>query len=79
MFLEIYSPLDVSMKYYGSGNRSLEIPFNFWFVFIANPLTGPAAIKTVIDQWMSAMPKDAVANWVVRSKLSLVVTCFNLV
>lgn len=65
MFLEIYTSLEVSMRYYGSGKRSLKIPFNFLLITNGGRFMRPQSVKDIINSWMSSKPTDAVPNWAV--------------
>lgn len=55
----------MTMEYYGTGNASLEFPFNFVLLSNGNESSRPADIKEYIAEWMDVMPTGGVANWVV--------------
>lgn len=55
----------MTMEYYGTGNASLEFPFNFVLLSNGNESSRPADIKEYIAEWMDVMPAGGVANWVV--------------
>lgn len=65
LFLEVYTDLNNTMKYYGKGNASLMLPFNFELLVHANQSSRSDWIKEIIDSWLDGMPDDGVANWVV--------------
>lgn len=65
MFLEVYATIGMSMKYYGVGAKSLKIPFNFLLYEIGSLYMQPYSVKSMIDLWMTSMPKDGTPNWVV--------------
>lgn len=64
IFLEVYDPLNVTMKYFGQGNESLEFPFNFNLLG-GTQATRPSDLKQLIESWLDLMPQGGVANWVV--------------
>lgn len=53
------------MEYYGSGNTSLEFPFNFVLLSNGAESTRPSDIKGYVDEWVDALPTGGISNWVV--------------
>jgi alpha-glucosidase len=64
MLVEVYANLSQVMKLYHFG---ANIPFNFHFVINLNSDSKPSDFKRIIDDWITAMPEGAIANWVVSS------------
>lgn len=60
---EAYTSLTNTLKYYETG---ANVPFNFKFITDADATSGAAHFKEIIDKWISGVPRDGVANWVVR-------------
>lgn len=67
LFNEVYDELKEVMKYYGTGNRSMQITFNFDLVG-GSPYSTAGDVQGFIDSWMEAMPNGSVPNWVVSSR-----------
>ncbi|KAL6256798.1 hypothetical protein P5V15_011737 [Pogonomyrmex californicus] len=61
MMTEAYTSLENTIKYYEFGSH---IPFNFNFIMNVTASSNATHFKRIIDEWMNAMPKDCVANWV---------------
>lgn len=62
---ESYSDIHILMKYYGNGTRlGAQIPFNFGFVLIDKHHV-VSWIDTQIHTWLTNIPENNVANWVV--------------
>lgn len=77
MMTEAYTSLENTIKYYNYGSH---IPFNFNFIMNVTAASNATTFKKTIEQWIKAMPKDSVANWVVRkfSTYSHVFSFFRL-
>ncbi|XP_024888298.1 alpha-glucosidase-like [Temnothorax curvispinosus] len=58
---EAYTSLENTIKYY---NYDSHIPFNFNFIMNVTAASNATTFKRIIEEWMKAMPKDSVANWV---------------
>lgn len=67
MMTEAYTTLENTIKYYNYGSH---IPFNFNFITNATNASNAFVFKDIIESWMKAIPKDGVANWVVRKHYS---------
>lgn len=63
--MEVYDTVAVVMEYYGTGNKSLEFPFNFVLLSNGAESTRPSDIKGYVDEWVDALPSGGVSNWVV--------------
>lgn len=63
MMTEAYTSLEDTTKYYNYGSH---IPFNFNFIVNVTATSNVSVFKSIIEEWIKAMPKDSVANWVVR-------------
>jgi alpha-glucosidase len=64
MLVEVYASIPKVMKLYHFG---ANIPFNFYFVTKLTTDSKPSDFKRIIDDWITAMPEGAIANWVVSS------------
>lgn len=67
IFSETYVNMSYIVEWYESGS---DVPFNFFFIKngeVAHPAVVDTAsdIVSIIDDWMSQMPTDKTANWVV--------------
>lgn len=65
---EAYTTLNNTIKYYNYGSH---IPFNFNFITTATHASDAAAFKNIIEDWMKAIPKGKVANWVVSNVIPI--------
>lgn len=67
MTTEAYSPIDILKQYYGNSTKlGAQVPFNFEFVHIdKNNIVSD--IDSKINIWLSNMPENTVANWVVST------------
>jgi len=65
LFVEAYADLPTTIKYYGSGSRSLMQPFNFQLLTKGDESTRPSELKELIMSWLDNMPEGDVANWVI--------------
>lgn len=64
--VECYSPLDVVMKYYGNEtSNGAHFPFNFMFIVQFNRQSDAEHVYDLVKYWMTNMPEDKWANWVV--------------
>jgi alpha-glucosidase len=43
-----------------------DIPFNFDLITYVSSISKPSDYKFIIESWMSHVPPNGVANWVVR-------------
>ncbi|BES96502.1 alpha-glucosidase [Nesidiocoris tenuis] len=59
-FLEAYTTLDVTMKYYSNHSN----PFNFLMISNVNENTNATTLNSLIQQYMQALPANAWPNWV---------------
>ncbi|KAF2880410.1 hypothetical protein ILUMI_25767 [Ignelater luminosus] len=65
MMTESYSDYDKVLKYYGNGTHNgAHFPFNFWFITHLNKDSNARDIKFIIDKWLTYMPLENTANWV---------------
>lgn len=62
LMTEAMTTVPLTMEYYEHGSN---VPYNFMFVSELNNRSRPIDYKRLIDQWMNAMPKAYLANWVV--------------
>lgn len=62
MMMEAYANITKTMDYYKAG---ATFPFNFDFITSFKRHSNAQHLKNIINKWMSNMPIDAVANWVV--------------
>lgn len=68
MMTEAYSNLTRTMMYYKSedGRRhGAHFPFNFMLITWVDRDSSAYKFKEVIDTWLTNMPENAAANWVV--------------
>lgn len=61
MMTEAYTTLENTIKYYNYGSH---IPSNFNFIANATNTSDATTFKNIIEDWMKAIPKGGVANWV---------------
>jgi len=67
MASESYSSVDLLMQYYGNfTNPGAQVPFNLALVRFPKDDHIVQSIDTIIKNWLSNLPENAVANWVVR-------------
>ncbi|OAD59185.1 Maltase 2 [Eufriesea mexicana] len=59
---EAYTRQELMVKFYEAGST---VPFNFMFITDLDNRSSAADFKRLIDRWVSTVPKDSVANWVV--------------
>ncbi|XP_076644631.1 maltase 2-like [Halictus rubicundus] len=59
---EAYTTHDLTIKFYNYGSTA---PFNFMFISDLNSQSTAMDFKTTINKWLTSMPKNEVANWVV--------------
>jgi alpha-glucosidase len=59
---ELYLPIERLVRYYGDDLRGLQMPFNFGLVTL--PAWDAAAIRSMIDRYLGALPPGAWPNWV---------------
>lgn len=65
MSTESYTDFKILMQYYGNSTHSgAQIPFNFGLL-AAKRSNMVESIDKYIDNWLSIMPNNEVANWVV--------------
>lgn len=67
MMTEAYTTLENTIKYYNYGSH---IPSNFNFIANATNTSDATTFKNIIEDWMKAIPKGGVANWVVNKRYS---------
>ena len=69
LMLESYASLDMNMKYYGNETvPGAHFPFNFELVKRTNENSTAEDFKTIVEDWLNAMPKGHIANWVVSGR-----------
>lgn len=85
MMTEAYANLTFTMRYYESEDgtrKGSHIPFNFLMISDLNENSSAKDFVHTINKWMSYMPAEATANWVVRARTSriflLIVIPFEL-
>nr|XP_033323543.1 maltase 1-like [Megalopta genalis] len=61
LMTEAYTSLDNTIKYYNFGS---QVPFNFKYITDANVNSSATNFKNIADNWISRIPPDDVANWV---------------
>ncbi|XP_058791296.1 maltase 1-like [Phymastichus coffea] len=61
MILEAYTSITKSMQFYEVGAN----PFNFMFIATLNNHSRAIDFRTTINEWLYAVPKGKIANWVV--------------
>jgi len=67
MATEAYSNFNILMQYYGNSTiPGSQIPFNLALVKSKKDEDIVESIDTIIKYWLSDLPENAVANWVVR-------------
>lgn len=77
MMTEAYSSPQLTMKYFGKGDREgSHMPFNFVLISDVNGESSAAEIKYALDKFLTFKPVDKLANWVVSSIL-LLKKCFE--
>jgi alpha-glucosidase len=65
LMVEAAARLDLQMQYYGNGSTlGAQIPFNFELMLKLNKSSKAQDYKTLIEQWLKAMPANQMANWV---------------
>lgn len=65
MMTEAWTSLKNIQRFYGDGQRNgSHIPFNFYFLTGINKTSEAAVYKKLIDDWLTNMPHDVEANWV---------------
>lgn len=69
MMTEAYTDLNHTMLYYGDDSQEgAHFTFNFFFVTDLTSSSTADDVTTIVNTWMDNMPKQRVANWVVRTK-----------
>lgn len=67
MATESYTSVDILMQYYGNfTNPGAQVPFNLELVKFPKDDHIVESIDTIIKNWLSNLPENAVANWVVH-------------
>ena len=62
---EAYATLEDTIRFYGAENRPIaHFPFNFGMIEHLDKDSTAQQFKNVIDEWLTAMPAGATANWV---------------
>ncbi|CAK1602756.1 unnamed protein product [Parnassius mnemosyne] len=65
MMTEVYASPDVTMRYFGDGEREgAQMPFNFVLITDVDGSSSAAEIKYAIDKFLTFKPIDKLANWV---------------
>ncbi|PZC75322.1 hypothetical protein B5X24_HaOG206461 [Helicoverpa armigera] len=65
MMTEAYSSPQMTMKYFGNGERlGAQMPFNFVLISDVNGRSSAAEIKYALDKFLTFKPIDQHANWV---------------
>nr|BBD49475.1 maltase2 [Trilocha varians] len=65
MMTEAYSSPQVTMKYFGDGQRNgAQMPFNFVLISDVSGSSTAAEIKYALDKFLAFKPVDKLANWV---------------
>lgn len=68
MMTEIYASPQITMKYFGDGEREgAQMPFNFVLISDINKDSSAAEVKYALDKFLTFKPIDKLANWVVSS------------
>lgn len=66
MLIEAYLEIKTQMKYYGNGtHEGAHAPFNFEITMNINNNSDVRDLKYYIDMWLTYMPEERTANWVV--------------
>ncbi|OAD52780.1 Maltase 1 [Eufriesea mexicana] len=60
LLTEAYTSLPNTIKYYNGSN----VPFNFKFITDVNANSTASKFRDLINDWISRMPNNSVANWV---------------
>lgn len=67
MLTEAYTDIKGTMQYYGDDTKpGSQMPFNFGFISDLNSDSSARDLKNIVDRWITYMPLDKSANWVVR-------------
>lgn len=65
---EGYANITRTMKYYGTGDRDgSNFPFNFDFITNVNGKSSGRDMVYTLLRWLTYMPANKTANWVVSS------------
>ncbi|KAG5671325.1 hypothetical protein PVAND_001528 [Polypedilum vanderplanki] len=65
IMVESYAKLDYNMLYYGNESApGAHFPFNFELIKRANINSTAEDYKSIVEEWLTAMPKGNIANWV---------------
>lgn len=67
IFVEAFSTLENTMRYYADseGSPRAHFPFNFMLLEKLNVNSTAQDFKNIIDAWISNLPSGATSNWVV--------------
>ncbi|KOB77337.1 Alpha amylase [Operophtera brumata] len=66
MMTEVYAAIQDVVKYFGEGERlGAQMPFNFDLITDVDASSSAADIKRAVDKFLTYMPVDKDANWVV--------------
>lgn len=66
MMTEVYAAIQDVVKYFGEGDRlGAQMPFNFDLITDVDESSSAADIKRAVDKFLTYMPVDKDANWVV--------------
>lgn len=66
LMTEAWDTTEQMVRYYGDGKKNgSHIPFNFQLIIETNGNSTAKDFKQNIDAWLTKMPRDVRANWVV--------------
>lgn len=72
MMTEVYASIQNVVRYFGEGElRGAQMPFNFDLITDVDASSSAADIKRAVDKFLTYMPVDKQANWVVCNLISI--------